>query len=532
MRKHWKRFLAMFGLSWLAAAAAVTLELASYSIEDFTLPDLIPIFSILAVFGLPLTAIVAMPALLFLRRRYASTRAALVGPLVSALLVTLIPATASGVRAFGSEDLPVGEAVLFTGAFMVMGLSFGLSFLRLYGDGWERRWTTTLACIVLAVCAIAGITTMHPYVEESLLASADNGSVSRTATMSEPRSAHTATLLPDGRVLLIGGMVSVRGDEVSTASTEIYNPRTGAITPSGKLSSPRAGHTATLLADGNVLVTGGGIERGTMTGAEIYETAAGKFIPVGSMRAPRERHSATLLADGRVLVTGGTIAQPTDATDIYDPKTRAFTAAARMRSRRAAHSATLLKDGRALIAGGAESLDSVLRSVEIYDPVGDSFTEAGQMQAGRYKHSAALLADGKVMILGGSDQRDWDGRRQSAEIYNLASGRSQLIAPMNRARFKFPNAVAVAGNGKVIVSGGGRRVEVYDDSANRFMVSGGSVEDEWFYATATPLPDGRVFIAGGYNNALYPTNQAWVYQPPGNAKTKLALKLADSERRP
>jgi len=75
------------------------------------------------------------------------------------------------------------------------------------------------------------------------------------------------------------------------------------------------------------------------------------------------------------------------------------------------------------------------------------------MQASRYKHSAAPLEDGRVMILGGSDKRDWDGRRQSVEIYNPASGRSQLIATMNRARFKFPNAVAVAGNGNVIVSG-------------------------------------------------------------------------------
>ena len=143
------------------------------------------------------------------------------------------------------------------------------------------------------------------------------------------------------------------------------------------------------------------------------------------------------------------------------------------------------------------------------------------MQASRYKHSAVSLEDGRVMILGGSDERDWDGRRQSVEIFDPANGRSQFITPMNRARFKFPHAVAIAVNGKVIVGGGGRRVEVYDYSANRFMLSGGSVEDEWFYATATPLPDGRVFIAGGYNDSLQPTNQTWIYQPPDGAKTKL-----------
>lgn len=530
MRKHWKRFLMMFGLSWLAAAATVTLALGRYAAEDFSLPDLMPIYLILAVFGLLLTAIVAMPALLFFRRRLASTLSALLYPIVSALLVASVPAATSGVSAFVFENLPVGEAVLFTGAFTVMGLTFGLVFFRLYGEAWARRWVSTLACFLIAVCAAMATTTLLPFVEEALLASVDNGSVSRAVTMSEPRSAHTATLLHDGRVLVIGGMVSVRGDEVSTASTEIYDPKTGAIIPSGKLSAPRAGHTATLLADGDVLVTGGGADQKTLIGAELYQTAAGEFIPVGPMLAPRERHSATLLTDGRVLVTGGTIARPSEAADLYEPRTRTFTAAARMRSRRAAHSSTLLKDGRALIAGGAESLQAVLRSVEIYDPVSHLFTEAGQMQVDRYKHSAVLLEDGKVMILGGSDERDWDGRRQSVEIYNPASSRSQFITPMNRARFKFPNAVAVAGNGKVIVSGGGRRVEIYDYSANRFMVSGGSVEDEWFYATATPLPDGRVLIAGGYNDSLHPTNQAWIYQPPDEAKTKLALRLATTER--
>ena len=75
--------------------------------------------------------------------------------------------------------------------------------------------------------------------------------------------------------------------------------------------------------------------------------------------------------------------------------------------------------------------------------------------------------------------------------------------------------------GNINPAAGGPRVEVYDYSANRFMVSGGSLEDEWFYATATPLQDGRVFIAGGYNDSLYPTNQTWIFQLPDSAKTKL-----------
>jgi hypothetical protein len=278
--------------------------------------------------------------------------------------------------------------------------------------------------------------------------------------------------------------------------------------------------------------------------AELYRTATGDFVQLGQsnqssqsnqvslMAVARERHSATLLADGRVLVTGGTVAQPSAAADLYDPLARTFTAAANLNVRRAAHSATLLRDGRVLIAGGAESLESVLRSVEIYDPSDNTFISAGlagrvgQMQVSRYKHAGVLLADGTVLLLGGADERDWGGRRQSVEIYDPVSGTSRLITPLNRARFKLLYAVAVTPGGDVIVSGGGRRIEVYAAGADRFALGAGSLSDEWFYATATALPDGRVFIAGGYNDSLNPTNQTWMYQPPDKATPKLARRFA------
>ena len=228
MRKHWKRLLAMFGLSWLAAVAMVALALARYAVEDFSLPDLIPICLTLAVFGLLLTAVMALPGLLWLRRRLASTQGILLYPLAGALLAAALPAAASGIRALVFENLPVSEAVLFTGAFTVMGLSFGLAFLCLYGAG-RARVARGAACIVIALGATAGITALLPFVEEALLASASHGAVTRAVAMSEPRSAHTATLLPDGRVLLVGGMIAVRGDEVSTASTEIFDPQTGTV---------------------------------------------------------------------------------------------------------------------------------------------------------------------------------------------------------------------------------------------------------------------------------------------------------------
>jgi hypothetical protein len=122
------------------------------------------------------------------------------------------------------------------------------------------------------------------------------------------------------------------------------------------------------------------------------------------------------------------------------------------------------------------------------------------------------MADGKVLLLGGSDEREWSGRRNSVEIFEPAKNTSQTIGAMNRARFKLPNSVVLSNEGKIIIAGSGRRVEIFDNAANSFLVSAGSLEDEWFYATATRLADGRVFIAGGYNESLTPTRQTWIYQ--------------------
>lgn len=280
------------------------------------------------------------------------------------------------------------------------------------------------------------------------------------------------------------------------------------------MSVPRAGHTATLLANGDVLITGGINEREPVKSCELYRAATGDFVNAGSMQIARERHSASLLRNGQVLITGGTIARPSEQAELYDPQTNSFRQISPMNARRAAQTSTMLTDGRVLIAGGAESFESVLQSVEIFDPVDESFQAAGQMQTRRFKHSAILLEDGKVLLLGGSDEREWTGRRNSVEIYDPLKNSSQVVGAMNRARFKFPNAVVSSNNGGIIVGGSGRRIEIFDKANGDFKVSAGSLEDEWYYATATPLSDGRVFIAGGYNSSLMPTQQTWLYQPP------------------
>jgi len=524
--KHWKNFTIAILLVWLVGAGTVANYLFQYAVEDFSVGDLIPFFGILFVFGTLLSLLPAV-VLLFLSKKLKGLIASVTLPLVSVVLITSPVAVYTGLRAFVFQNLPVVEFVLMTAMFFTSGFTFGVVFLWFYGESRSRRWLPNIAYAVLAVGLVALVPNLIPFAGEILLSDKANGSVTRSVKMSEPRSNHTATLLKDGRILLAGGMLSAIGQELPTASTEIFDPQTGKIQTGAKMLVPRAGHTATLLESGDVLITGGIDEREPVASTELYRAATGDFMTVGSMQTARERHSATLLEKGQVLITGGTVARPSEQAELYDAQTQTFLQISPMNARRAAQTSTLLHDGRVLIAGGAESFGSVLQSVEIYDPRNQSFEAAGQMQIRRFKHSAVLLEDGKVLLLGGADEREWSGRRNSVEIYDPLKNASQVVGSMNRARFKFPNAVVLLNNGAIVVGGSGRRVEVFDRANSDFKVSGGSLEDEWFYATATPLPDGRVFIAGGYNSSLMPTPQTWLYQPPTPRTASISgLKLA------
>jgi hypothetical protein len=224
------------------------------------------------------------------------------------------------------------------------------------------------------------------------------------------RYGYAAAPLGDGRVLIVGG-VGPRSDTDFLASAEIYDPTTGRFSATGSMRTAREDATATLLPDGRVLIAGG--DQGVcgacgyiniLASAEIYDPATGKFSTTGSMTTARTGHTATSLADGRVLITGGWgLKLPFLASaEIYDPTTGKFSAAGPMTTGRAGHTATRLGDGRVLIAGGTGENDiNGLSSAEIYDPATNTFSQTGDMHARRVEHSATLLADGRVLIAGG-----------------------------------------------------------------------------------------------------------------------------------
>ncbi len=278
------------------------------------------------------------------------------------------------------------------------------------------------------------------------------GSLTPAAPMLEPRSGHSATLLPNGKVLVAGGM---RRNQDFYKSAELYDPATGKFQPTGEMSLGRVGHIAVLLHSGKVLIAGGWVNLGATDSAELYDPASGKFTAIGKMTTRRGCPSATLLANGDVLIAGGEDHDGPGAqlasAEIFRAATLQFAPTGSMHRARIRHTATLLRDGRVLLAGGFAA--EVTASAEIYDskngdPKKGSFTETGSMSTERCKHTAGLLPDGRVLIAGGSDSRGWNSNLSSAEIYDTRTGKFTATLPMNDSRFKLPDDSGAVAFGK------------------------------------------------------------------------------------
>jgi hypothetical protein len=216
------------------------------------------------------------------------------------------------------------------------------------------------------------------------------------------RYGHTATRLPDGRVLVVGGGF----DDTPLTTAEVWDPATGAFRPAGTLPGRYIGHTATLLPDGRVLIVGGSEPSGgaSTRHAAVWDPEPGTFVRTGSLAEARSQHTATLLTDGRVLVVGGSAADRGEA-ELWDPATGTFTAAGSLLQPRSQHTATLLPDGRVLVIGGVDLAASLpnqdainLATAETWDAASGSFSAAPSLAEARASHTATLLDDGRVLM--------------------------------------------------------------------------------------------------------------------------------------
>lgn len=296
--------------------------------------------------------------------------------------------------------------------------------------------------------------------ESSALASVElydpaSGSWTATGPMAHARVGHTATLLLDGRVLVAGGVGDELGGSPSSgalASAELYDPASGSWSATGAMTEARRSHTATLLPDGEVLVVGGASTLGSGAGgalasAELYDPATGTWTATGAMSEARNHHSATLLRDGRVLAAGGMgrlgLTGEVAVAELYDPRSGSWAATGAMIEPRNYHAAALLADGKVLAAGGAGRFPGGagdLASAELYDPASGSWTLTGTMvKAGSC--TAAQLADGRVLVVGGY-----------AQLYDPVRGAWIMTGDM--VELRGARSVASLLDGRVLVAGG------------------------------------------------------------------------------
>jgi hypothetical protein len=212
-----------------------------------------------------------------------------------------------------------------------------------------------------------------------------------TGSMSVDRYDFTATLLRDGRVLVVGGY-SLSSVGRSTALSELYDPATGRWTQTGSLRTPRRNHTATLLPDGTVLVAGGFNSGGWLRSAEVYDPARGRWSRVAPMMAAREHASAILLGNGRVLVAGGGNPSALQSAELYDPASGKWSATGSMNGY--GGTAALLHDGRVLVA--------CCDAADVYSPATGTWTPTGPMVYPYASAAGAVLPNGQVLYAGGS----------------------------------------------------------------------------------------------------------------------------------
>jgi len=343
-----------------------------------------------------------------------------------------------------------------------------------------------------------------------------SGGFNTTGSLNVARYGHTATLLTNGEVIVVGGVNDSTG---YLSSAELYNPSTGKWTLTGSMTVPRYGHNAVLLQDGRVLVAGG-LNASTYQGpalasAELYNPSTGTWTPTGTMITGRESFDLTLLPNGEVLAAGGFNNGALTSAELYSPATGTWTATGNMTAGTISEAAVLLQNGEVFAA-----------SVNLYHPSTGTWTTTSSLTSGG-SPPVVLLPNGNVFT-GGNIQGDG--------LYNPSTNQWTSFPPPpctkgGQSSQNCQSAGALLNSGRVLVAGGVTYVNaqpypieetnglaaLFDPSTLTWTTTG-SMNKSRLGETMTVLLNGQVLVAGGetfdkHLGHLVPIASAELYMP-------------------
>jgi uncharacterized repeat protein (TIGR03803 family) len=301
------------------------------------------------------------------------------------------------------------------------------------------------------------------------------------------RWSHTATLLTNGSVLIAGGTIyNVGGFFADTNACELFDPLTGATTLTAPMQRKRHSHLATMLANGQVLITGGGGD----ASSEIYDPAGGTWINYASMSHERLVHTATLLDNDKVLVAGGyddSGGGELSSAELYDPGLGTWANVAPMPYAADTLASVLLPNGMVLVCGGYDGNNAVTNAV-LYDPSSQNWSDTAPMSQARSGHTATLMWDGNVLVVGGTGDN-------STEVYDYIAGVWNKVSDMNDG-WLYPNTVLLSDGQVMVVGDGNTDVELYDPGSDTWNLVD-SLPVAGHLQTATLLASGAVLVTGG-----------------------------------
>ncbi|NKI70683.1 hypothetical protein GN109_14745 [Collimonas pratensis] len=385
------------------------------------------------------------------------------------------------------------------------GLPAGLSLNTISGE-----ITGTPSAIQAATAyTVTGSNAAGTVTATVIIAVAVGNTWTLTDLMANARVGAAAAVLPDGQVLVAGGL--------NQNTAELFNPVTGQWTATAAMNDMRYLATATLLQNGKVLVAGGLLTSGSsLFTAEVYDPKSRMWTPTGPMSTARASAASVLLPNGQVLIAGGA---SSTVAELYDPATNRWTnTAGSLTAARSRPVIVLLSNNQVLVAGGLNSSDA-LNTAELYNINTGTWTQTNSMRFARYAGAATLLPNGKAFVTGGSNYTAGNSVtvfENTAELFDPDTQTWSSISSMTDARSY--TAATLLPNGRVLIAGGMGNggiylstAELYDPDSNTWMYTP-DLGYRAYLSTATLMQNGQVLITGGANSGG-PQRAAAVYQP-------------------